>query len=188
MTITGTNDGPTIISDAAHHEGGVKEDVGVNSGDLVAHDTITFQDLDLIDTHTATVAFTSSTSSDPLPGFDDNTSLGSFTIDSSVTEVNSDTDNTGTLGWKFTVDNSNPIVQSLAEGQTITQIYTITIDDQHTGGTVEQEVTVTITGTNDGPAIISDAAHHEGGVKEMSEPTTRAIWWRTTRSPSRISI
>ena len=129
----------------------------------MAHDTITFQDLDLIDTHTATVAFTSSTSSDPLPGFDDNTSLGDFTIDSSVAEDNSDTGTSGTLGWKFTVDNNNSIVQSLAEGQTITQVYTVTIDDGHTtGGTVEQAVTVTITGTNDAPVITADTSGFEG--------------------------
>ena len=50
------------------------------------------------------------------------------------------------------------MLQSLAVGQTITQVYTVTLDDHH-GGTVTQDVTVTIIGTNDAPTIISAASH-----------------------------
>ena len=37
-------------------------------------------------------------------------------------------------------------------GQTATETFTVTIDDGH-GGTVDQLVTVTVTGTNDAPTI-----------------------------------
>ena len=97
----------------------------------MASDTITFQDLDLIDTHTASFVFTSSTSSATLPGFADNSShIGTFAIDAAVTENNGDTINTGSLGWSFTLDDNDPVLQSLAEGETITQVYTVTLDRQ----------------------------------------------------------
>jgi VCBS repeat-containing protein len=54
----------------------------------------------------------------------------------------------GTVGWTYTVANS--ATQYLAAGQTATESFTVTIDDGH-GGTVDQIVTVTITGTNDAP-------------------------------------
>ena len=71
--------------------------------------------------------------------------LGTLVL--TLNESNSDTDNIGTVGWTFTLDNA--LAQQLAAGQVITQTYTVTIDDQH-GGTITQDVTVTITGTNDG--------------------------------------
>ena len=52
------------------HAGGVTEDA-VALGNLATADTITFRDLDLIDTHTATFTLKSSTSSAHLPGFAD---------------------------------------------------------------------------------------------------------------------
>ncbi len=176
VTITGTNDAPVITSDAAAASGVVTEDVNLQdvldvSGTVVGHDvetsgTLGFRDVDLIDTHTASAVFTSSTSSAALPGFvDGTTNIGTFTIDPSVTENNTDTDNTGSLGWHFTLDDNNPVLQSLAEGETITQVYTVTVTDNH-GASVNQDVTVTITGTNDAPVITSDAAAASGAVTE----------------------
>ncbi|MEK9283714.1 VCBS domain-containing protein [Bradyrhizobium sp. ISRA442] len=163
VTITGTNDAPTITSSAAAATGKVTEDTGLT---LSIDGTLTIQDLDLIDTHTAQVAFKSSTSNAHLPGFGDGTDhIGTFTIDSSVTEVNTDTDNGASLGWHFTLDDSNPVLQSLAEGQTITQVYTVTFTDDH-NATVSQDVTVTITGVNDAPTITSGAAAAAGDVTE----------------------
>ena len=176
VTITGTNDGPTITSDAAAASGAVTEDVDLQdvlnaSGTVVGHDvetsgTLGFRDLDLIDTHTASFAFTSSSASAALPGFTDGTSnIGTFAIDPSVTENNGDTTNTGSLGWTFTLDDNDPVLQSLAQGETITQVYTVTLTDNNNAA-VTQDVTVTITGTNDGPTITSDAAAASGAVTE----------------------
>ncbi len=163
VTITGTNDAPTVTSDAAAAKGTVTEDAGAT---LTAGGTLAIQDLDLIDTHTAQVAFKSSTSSAHLPGFIDNTTkIGTFTIDPSVNESSSDTDNGATLGWHFSLADSDPVLQSLADGQTITQVYTVTFTDNH-GATVSQDVTVTIKGTNDTPTITSGAAAAAGAVTE----------------------
>src|SRR4029453_3596177 len=121
------------------------------SKEIVTHGMITFQDLDLTDTRTADFVPKSSTSD--LPGFTENkTYVGTFAL-APVDENNTDTNNIGSVGWTFTLDDCDPVLQSLAKGQTITQVYTVTVSDGH-GGTVEQDVTVTITGTNDEPTIV----------------------------------
>jgi VCBS repeat-containing protein len=162
VTINGANDAPTITSSATDAAGAVTEDACAT---LSIGGTLAIQDLDLIDTHTAQALFKSATSSAPLPGFGGNTPLGTFTIDPSVTEFNNDLDNGATLGWHFSLDNSNPVLQSLAEGQAITQVYTVTFTDDH-GAHVSQDVTVTINGTNDAPTITSDTAAAAGAVSE----------------------
>ncbi|MCA1547854.1 VCBS domain-containing protein [Bradyrhizobium sp. BRP19] len=162
VTITGTNDTPTITSDADAAKGSVTEDACAT---LSIEGTLAIQDLDLIDTHTAQAAFKSATSNAHLPGFDGNAPLGTFTIDCEVAEFNTDTDNSATLGWHFSLDNDNAVLQSLAHGQTITQIYTVTFTDDH-GAQVSQDVTVTINGANDAPTITSDPEAATGAVTE----------------------
>jgi VCBS repeat-containing protein len=158
VTITGTNDAPTIVAESSTASGGVTEDVNVSDGDVSTAGTMAFQDLDLIDTHTATAVFTSSASSVHLPGFAEGTGhIGQFVIDPSVTENPADTNNGATLGWTFTLDDSDPVLQSLAQGQTITQVYAVTVADGH-GGIVTQDITVVITGTNDAPVVAADAS------------------------------
>ncbi|WIW45835.1 VCBS domain-containing protein [Bradyrhizobium sp. 62B] len=173
VTINGANDAPTITSDAAAATGAVTED---DDASLTAGGTLAIQDVDLIDTHTAQAVFKSSSVSSALPGFeDDSTNIGTFTIDA-VSESGRDTSNAAMLGWHFTLDNSDPVLQSLAEGQTITQVYTVTFDDQH-GGTVSQDVTVTITGTNDAPAVsyvTSDYMNFDGQTIAVGEVPTVA--------------
>ncbi|WP_158228783.1 VCBS domain-containing protein [Bradyrhizobium sp. Y36] len=170
VTITGVNDAPTITSDADAAKGAVTEDAHAT---LTADGTLTIQDVDLTDTHTAEWSFKSSSVSSDLPGFGASSHIGTFSIDSSVTESGTDGDNGASLGWHFTLDDSNPMLQSLAEGQTITQVYTVTFDDQH-GGKISQDVTVTITGTNDAPTITSDADAARGAVTEDAHATLTA--------------
>ncbi|MPT13090.1 retention module-containing protein, partial [Comamonas sp.] len=52
--------------------------------------------------------------------------------------------------WTYVLNNDDPKVQALAEGQKVTDTITVTVDDGH-GGTATQAITVTITGTNDLP-------------------------------------
>src|SRR6185437_10265953 len=128
VTITGTNDAPVITSDTAAATGAVTEDA--NAPNLTASGTLQIQDLDLIDTHAAGYVFSTSSSSAHLPSFDEGTThIGTFSIDPAVTESTTDTDNHATLGWSFTLDDSDPVLQSLAQGQTITQVYTVTLTD-----------------------------------------------------------
>jgi VCBS repeat-containing protein len=138
VTITGTNDNPVINSAGTTATGAITEIAdgapGENTTTLTSTGTIAFSDVDLIDTHTATVT--------PLElGY-----LGSLTLGA----VNQAGD---TVGWSFSVADS--ALDSLAGGQVLTQTYTVNVDDGH-GGTATQNITVTLTGTNDAPVITSD--------------------------------
>ncbi len=63
--------------------------------------------------------------------------------------------------WTYTMDNANH--QNLAEGETKTETFKVTVTDDK-GATATQDVTITITGTNDAPVITSAA--QSGSVKE----------------------
>ena len=137
VTITGTNDAPTITAGLTDAIGAVTEDA--TTPNLSDSGSITFNDIDLIDTHLTSVT--------PLAG---NTLGGILTL-GTVSEAAST--EPGTVGWTYSVVNS--ATQYLAEGQTVTETFTVTISDGQ-GGTVDQLVTVTITGTNDAPTLDLD--------------------------------
>jgi VCBS repeat-containing protein len=117
-----------------------------------------------IGTLTATIALKSSTSNPHLPGYIDNISqIGTV----AVSEITTATNNTASVGWSFTLTDNNPVLQSLAQGETITQVYTVTVRDS-SGALLTQDVTVTLVGTNDTPIITSENLH--GAVTEQLAP------------------
>ncbi|HBT58752.1 MAG TPA: hypothetical protein DEA92_16730, partial [Pseudomonas sp.] len=59
-------------------------------------------------------------------------------------------DNDGTINWTYDIDAGD--LEFLAEGEVVTAVFTITVDDGN-GGTATQDVTVTLTGSNDVPEI-----------------------------------
>ena len=58
----------------------------------------------------------------------------------------------GQVTWTYVVDNTSAAVQALAQGETAIETFTISVSDGH-GSTVDQVVTVTVSGTNDAPTI-----------------------------------
>ena len=68
------------------------------------------------------------------------------------------------VDWSFSVADAD--VDHLAEGQTLTQNYTVSVDDGN-GGTVDKVISVNITGTNDVPTIteVTDVA---GSIHEST--------------------
>jgi VCBS repeat-containing protein len=140
IVLTGDED-PIVITSAAQSKS-ISED-GTSVGG-----SITFNDVDLSDTHTASAAANAANT----------TSLGTFSIDATVNEAANAA--TGSLGWSYAVDNS--AAQYLAVGESVTEKYDVTFNDAH-GSIVTETVTVTITGSNDGPdirAIAGDTASH----------------------------
>ncbi|RYG09800.1 MAG: hypothetical protein EON96_17730, partial [Caulobacteraceae bacterium] len=131
ITVTGTNDAPTIDAGGTDATGAVTElpngDPGENTATLQDSGTIAFDDVDISDTHSASFAPQSG-------GY-----VGTFALD----PVNQAGD---TVGWNFSVDDS--AIDYLDDGETLTQTYTVQVDDGH-GGTTTQDVTVTITGAAD---------------------------------------
>ena len=73
VTITGVNDAPTIVTGSTTPAAVSPRTPVVDAGNIGTSGTITFQDVDLIDTHTASFVLKTSTSSAHLPGFTDNT-------------------------------------------------------------------------------------------------------------------
>ena len=155
ITLTGSNDLPTIVSATA--TGDVTEKAEpAEGGTLSDSGTITFADVDLADTHSATV----SASVVDENGNSVASPLGALTLGAIDQTANN-------VGWTYSVNDS--ALDFLAQGETRTQVYTIVINDGHAGGNVTQTVTITITGTNDAPVLTVDQT---GGVTEdAANPT-----------------
>ena len=126
VTISGTNDGPTISATTDVVSGITESD----SGELSDSGSFQFADLDTTDTH----SITHTAAADNY--------VGSFTA--TLDQANK------TVNWNFAVDNS--AIQQLGDGEQLTQDYTVTVSDDK-GATIDQLVTITISGTNDAPTI-----------------------------------
>ena len=65
--------------------------------------------------------------------------------------------------WTYKLDNAASGVQALSAGETVTETFTVKVTDDN-GATATQDVTITITGTNDKPEITSGV--QAGSVQE----------------------
>ncbi|MBD1558886.1 hypothetical protein HC752_18285 [Vibrio sp. S9_S30] len=142
--IVGTNDAP-VIDSTINVTGSVIEDTAGNdlaTGQLVVIDPDN-------DTSPNTDLTWSDISTNP-------SQYGSFTVDS------------GTGKWTYQINNSLTAVQALAKDQTVTETFTVQVSDGNATDT--QEVTVTITGTNDVPIVTG--GQFSDTVTEDSTKTT----------------
>lgn len=69
--------------------------------------------------------------------------------------------------WTYTLTEA---AQSLAEGETVTETFAVTVTDDQ-GAAARHEVTLTVTGRNDGPVVTSSAEDAAGKVTEGDEVT-----------------
>ncbi len=158
ITITGTNDDVVITSQDLL--GAVTEDDvegEAETPELTDSGVIGFSDVDLTNAHSASASFTSTTHS---------VQLGVLTA-----LVTTDTTGVGTGGevtWSFSVDND--LVQFLGAGETITEVYTVSVTDNE-GSTDTRDVEVTITGTNDKPVIDTETSDLSADVPEGTDAT-----------------
>ncbi|KJC50746.1 VCBS domain-containing protein [Bradyrhizobium sp. LTSP857] len=106
--------------------------------------SISFSDAEIGDTHGASFVPNGS-------GY-----VGTFSLDPL-----SEAGGAGSVGWHYTVNNAD--IQFLAQGQTLTQDYFVTVDDGH-GGNVTQDVTVTLNGTNDAPTAVGETVVTDVGA------------------------
>ena len=147
VTITAVNDAPVIAG------GPGTSTLAETDAGLTDSGTFTVSDVDTSDTVTAAVASVAvtGTASSGLPSRLDNAALQAF-LSVSPTEVLSDTQTTNALTWNFST--GTEAFNFLAEGETLILTYTVRItDDAGTPLSDTETVTVTITGTNDAPAI-----------------------------------
>ncbi|NBV72577.1 MAG: hypothetical protein EBR60_11170, partial [Burkholderiaceae bacterium] len=74
--------------------------------------------------------------------------------------------NSGSIDWNYAVD--QPKLNFLGSNQTVTLKFTVTVSDG-TASSASQDVTISITGTNDAPVITSGSS---GAVAENAATTT----------------
>lgn len=161
ITITGTNDKPVITTSVPviTFEGGTSVPGGPLTSEVATSGTLNFDDVDLTDKHTVSVALTSAT----LPG--GNVPPGPLAAFQSAMSVaiaagaDSTGDGTGTINWSL-ADLPVYLADFIPQGAVLTLVYTVTLTDSQ-GATSQQTITVTITGT-DAPAVVWIATERPG--------------------------
>ena len=143
VVIFGAND--PVVFDQATFEDGVREDAGDPT--LEATGDLTFVDLDEGGTYSRIVTPAET-------GY-----IGTLVVDATPDFAVA----AGSLGYSFTVDNA--LVQSLGEGETIVQEYTIELDDGE-GSSDTTTLQITITGENDAPVFDAPSSDTTGTTDE----------------------
>ncbi|WP_420787487.1 retention module-containing protein [Shewanella chilikensis] len=145
ITIIGTNDAPILSADSS---GSLTEDVDIINGILSDSGALSFTDVDIGDSHVVSSSYNgdASWSGGALDQATQDALAQGFSADNS--------------GWSYEIANS--LVQFLAIGETITLSFTLTVTDDF-GASDSQQVTLTITGTNDAPVLSIDMS---GAVTE----------------------
>ena len=177
ITVTGSGDAPTIAAGTSATATLTERDATTGSTASVAlTGTIRFADSDVRAIHTAgVVGMTVSGRSDGLPS--GTTMLDWFT---QAALVEQDGATAGSAPWRFAAPDS--AFDYLRSGETATLVYTVRISDGH-GGTVDQPVSVTVTGTNDLP-LVAVGTSAAGTITEragVSGSTTKDIVSGTVR-------
>lgn len=158
VTITGVNDGPQVVSTAADAMGSVTEAGVTVSGTSGATGTLS-----------ATGAETGFTAvwSGSATGM-----YGTFSI--------------GTDGvWNYELDDTRAATNALAHGATTSEVFRTTVTD-FLGETAVQDVTVSITGSNDAPQLTSTVDALAGAVTAAGtgiSGTPQAIGQLTAQDP-----
>jgi uncharacterized delta-60 repeat protein len=125
---------------------------------LMIAGSLEFDDADQNDTHTALVA--------PAAG---NSLGGTLTAAITIPAAGAPS---GSIGWNYSLANS--IAQQLAQGQEVTESFTVTVDDGQ-GGTASQVVDVTVVGVNDAPtrnARFAEQAAQQGQAFTFTVPAS----------------
>ena len=140
VTINGASD--EVIITSGPQSGAVTED---DAAANVATGAVIFSDTDVV-----TDFYTADYSGTAL--------YGTF----SLGEI-STTENGGSQGWSYTLDNTDPAVQALGVGDTLIETFTINVENDN-GGFSSQSVTVTINGASD--EVIITSGPQSGAVTE----------------------
>ncbi|MGY5539273.1 tandem-95 repeat protein, partial [Vibrio brasiliensis] len=164
IIVTGTNDLPELKV-SYKDQGSVEEDQEPSI--LSTSGTFTVSDVDLLDTHTFKLADlepVSSNSSDYAANLsEDEVSALNNAINNGLTF------NDAAKSWDFSLDNS--LVQFLAKNETITITYKVQVVDSANGESATEDITITVTGTNDLPTL-SVSYDALGAVEEDQHATT----------------
>ncbi|ABM04870.1 putative outer membrane adhesin-like protein [Psychromonas ingrahamii 37] len=164
VTLTGSNDLPLVI--ATDVNGSIIDGTRLNDSGSIA-----FTDVDLTDRPTANEVIKSVTAiradgSTPL-GLTDTQQAAIEAAFSLTPAVGNGND--GSINWDYTIAAAD--LDFLAKDEVVTAVFTVTVNDGH-GGLVAQDVTMTLTGSNDVPTITADAA---SGISELTDASAQAL-------------
>ncbi|WP_198387105.1 retention module-containing protein [Shewanella marisflavi] len=148
VTVTGTNDIPLITSSIEDATGAVQEAGVFDDG----NDGNTTVDGNLVTGGTLTASDVDNGASWTWSGVPLVSNYGTFSINANTGE------------WSYTLAD-NALVDALAQGETHEETFLVTVTDEH-GAYSTQQVTVTVTGTNDIPLITSSIEDATGAVQE----------------------
>ncbi|MEQ1672269.1 MAG: VCBS domain-containing protein, partial [Hyphomicrobium sp.] len=141
VTVTGTNDGPVFTTEAPTVYSSDE------NGALSVSGTLNFDDVDVTDTHTASVAVAVG-GSGAIGGFTPGEAALKAMFTTPVTSTN--LDSTGSVSYTFT--GSSAAFEYLQADQTLVLTYTITVADA-AGLTTTRDVVINVTGSNDAPVL-----------------------------------
>jgi VCBS repeat-containing protein len=164
VTVTGTNDQPVISAQTDVSEVLTETDAAVSTtgsfdvSDADVSDVLTITDV--------TVAASGTGVNAAMP--DSATLLALFGPSSGV--AIDGLSNTGTVNWTF--DAGSGVFDYLKAGESLELTYTVNVADGH-GGTVEQDIAITIQGTNDAPVI--SPVTQPAAVAEAGDAATQDI-------------
>lgn len=166
-----TNHAPVI--DVAHSKvaGTINERPSTTGSSALdfANGFIAFTDQDLSDRPTASVVHQNVTYQDAQGHVFKLTNDQVFNFDHAFLLVpESGNTNNGEIDWGYTI--ADKALDFLGVGETVTVTSTIEIDDAH-GGKVDQDVTVTIQGSNDAPIALHDIAMAKNGSTVFVDET-----------------
>ena len=216
VTVTGSNDTPTITADDAEHwvkEAGVVDtstdhgsttdtaktpDPSDDSRELTDADNslsrneisgqVHVKDTDTTDTLTLDIGAKEG-SGTTLIGDPKTDANGNITLETEFGSIILHKDGT----YTYTIDEGK--TESLAQGQTEKEIFTITVSDGH-GGTASVDITINIVGTNDRPTLtltnpadmtVSDPGYDKDH-NEVAEDTTVTGTFRGTDPDSNPTL
>ncbi|MDH2374123.1 VCBS domain-containing protein [Cobetia sp. 3AK] len=164
ITVIGAQDAPEIAVEGADS---AAESLTETNASLATSGTLSVSDLDTTDTVTASV--TTVTADGDADTLDNADLLGMLSVDEG-TLVDA-ASNDGTLSWSF--DSSSvegEAFDHLAAGESLVLTYTVEVEDSQ-GGTSQQDITITINGTNDAPVIaLEDGDSDSAALTESDAP------------------
>ncbi|MAS94337.1 MAG: hypothetical protein CMO55_14155 [Verrucomicrobiales bacterium] len=148
INVAGANDAPTIGN------GPDTADLDETDAGLTASGDFSVSDPEVADVVTASVASVSATGN--VNGIDNATLLAMLSVGTNPVIGGSST--SGTINWAF--DSGSEAFNFLNTGETLELEYSVRATDDG-GAFTEETVTITITGTNDGPVAVDDGTFQD---------------------------
>ena len=162
ITVTAVNDAPVISVDSGDSDNGSLDET--NAG-LFVQGTLSVNDPDSADIVSGDVNGLVVSGTTAGLGSSHAELLAMLTVTETVIASG---DTSGALTWSF--DSGSEAFDYLAVGETLTLTYTVQVEDSQ-GATDTQEVTITVTGTNDAPVITVETGDSDGDSLSVTGAT-----------------